>query len=107
MASSPTSGLRLFAYLASAALIAARPAGELTEAESLDGVVVDVALDQANEPYNLSSGGIYTGAVPGGQTFTAGMNGELSRASVYVQKECLPDCPHMLLQPRTSSSART
>ncbi|ATB36475.1 hypothetical protein CYFUS_001890 [Cystobacter fuscus] len=60
-------------------------------------------VDQANEPYSLYSVQLYTGAVPGGQTFTVGTAGKLSRVSVYVQKQCLPDCPDMLVQLRSTS----
>lgn len=58
-------------------------------------------LDQANEPYSLYSVQLYTGAVPGGQTFTVGKAGQLSKVSVYVQKQCLPGCPDMLVQIRS------
>ncbi|HEX5746650.1 MAG TPA: DUF4082 domain-containing protein [Archangium sp.] len=68
-------------------------------------VVAAEVLDQANEPYSLYSAQLYTGAVPGGQTFTAGQNGYMKRASVYVQKQCLPDCPDMLVQLRSTSGA--
>ncbi|MCY1080679.1 GON domain-containing protein [Archangium lansingense] len=60
-------------------------------------------LDQANEPYSLYSVQLYTGAVPGGQTFTVGKTGKLSQVSVYVQKQCLPGCPDMLVQLRSTS----